>query len=322
MLVACVFQVPQVPAQPQWTPAVMPCQPQVLGLVPTAWQPIPAAAGFPLGPQPPTGAAEPAGASGSPARSASDVAGRVWELAREAEGCRLLQEILEGAGSDAMREALAMELRGHVWQAMRHRHANHVVQKCILTMRPAAVQFIIDEFEEKGAENIVKAARHAYGCRILQRMLEHCRPDQLEFLLTGIFAEAVPLSKHVYGNFVVQHLFEYGTDGRRRQLAAEFTARAAELGSDVHSGAVLAKALAFCQSSDQVALAAAIVRDGVCLKALAKSRHGSPAARLVLQTLRGAELEEAQRQLEEEIPALSCRRYGRAVVACLDSLAN
>lgn len=264
-----------------------------------------------------------AGTCTPPAPAQPDcLTGHIWELACEAEGCRAVQQALEQAPSDAIREEVASELKGHVWQAMRHRHANHVLQKCILTMRPAAVQFVIDEFEEKGAEGIIKAARHAFGCRIMQRLYEHCRPDQLRGVTEIIMQESVLLSKHVYGNFVVQHLAEYGTDSQRRRLSAELADRAAELGADVHSGAVLAKLISNGSDDEQAYLASALLREEGCLAALAKSRHGSAAVRLVLRNARGSLLEEAQRQLGEALPSLNCRRYGRAVLACMDSLSD
>lgn len=245
--------------------------------------------------------------------------GSVWHLARDAQGCRRVQEALEDAASDEAREALAAELRGHVWQAVRHPHANHVLQKCIMTMRPAAVQFIIDELTEKGPEGSVKAARHAYGCRILQRLLEHCRPDQLVGLVAALMPEAAPLAKHIYGKFVIQHMLECGTNLQQRQLMSELEMHIHELGHDIHSGAVLSKALSVGDPQDQDALARALVRQPGTLAALAATRYGSAAARLVLEMAQGPEREEAQRQVSEKAAALSTRRYGRAVVACLDS---
>jgi len=113
----------------------------------------------------------------------------VWRLSQDQKGCLKVQEALQGAGSDDARRAIAAELEGHVWEAMRCPHANHVVQKCIMTMRPHALQFIIDEIESRGAAGVRKIAKHQYGCRILQRLLEHCRPDQVQGLVEDLLAK-------------------------------------------------------------------------------------------------------------------------------------
>merc|ERR1719247_1621296 len=99
--------------------------------------------------------------------TAVQIAGNVWHLAREKEGCRLVQEALENATGDADRVALASEMRGRVWEALRCPNANFVLQKCIGVLRPQASQFIIDELRDKGSS---KAARHRFGCRVLQRL--------------------------------------------------------------------------------------------------------------------------------------------------------
>mmetsp|Transcript_79575 Transcript_79575/g.233974 ORF Transcript_79575/g.233974 Transcript_79575/m.233974 type:complete len:397 (+) Transcript_79575:62-1252(+) len=245
------------------------------------------------------------------------LAGRVWLLSRESDGCRVVQATLATATSDATREALALELRGHVWQAMRHRHANHVLQKCITTLRPNAIQFIIDELLAKGPAGTVRVARHAFGCRILQRLFEHCRPTQLSCVADHLLMDVLALSKHVFGNFVLQHLLEYGSDSQQQRLMAELEKNAPELGRDIHSGAVLTKALSSGTQKDQVALAHAIVRDQGALAAMARTRHGSAAAKRLLETVQGGAREEAWRQLAEEAAELRARRYGRSLVAGL-----
>ena len=62
---------------------------------------------------------------------------------------------------------------------------------------------------------VMSLARHQYGCRILQRLLENCQGKQMEgqgvrcFLLTsGVVAllleDALPLVRHGYATFVMQ----------------------------------------------------------------------------------------------------------------------
>ena len=64
-------------------------------------------------------------------------------------------------------------------------NGNHVIQKCIQVVSNAAkhqrdasaalqlasqIQFIIDAFSGQ----VQKLAAHPYGCRVIQRILEHC----------------------------------------------------------------------------------------------------------------------------------------------------
>merc|ERR1719162_532193 len=142
------------------------------------------------------------------------IAGNVWALSRDPQGCRRVQRELEDAKTDHGRAVLAKELHGHVWEAIKCPNANHVLQKCIVNMRPQTSQFIIDEIMEMPG-GVVKVARHTYGCRIAQRLLEHSPSTQVKELVENLLEHTVELSMHSFGNFVMQHLLEHGTGAQQ-----------------------------------------------------------------------------------------------------------
>mmetsp|Transcript_11078 Transcript_11078/g.22938 ORF Transcript_11078/g.22938 Transcript_11078/m.22938 type:complete len:421 (+) Transcript_11078:68-1330(+) len=131
--------------------------------------------------------------------------GRVWSLSRDPAGCREVQAALEAAGSEEERQALAGELRGRVSEALRCPHANFVLQKCIAVIRPRNLQFIVDEILFKGAGAVAHVARHKYGCRIIQRLLEHLSPAQLHGLVDDLLEDAMTTCKHPYGCCIAIH---------------------------------------------------------------------------------------------------------------------
>lgn len=296
------------PEQPTWRPAAWAWP--VLGPAPAAEPPRPVAA--PVAEQPAEPPAEPQGVPG-----ADGVEGRVWALAQDSTGSRLVQRALEEAADDQARVALAGELRGHVLEAMRCPHANHVLQKCIVSMRPTALQFVVDEIAMPDPTLAVQVARHKYGCRILQRLLEHCRRDQLHSLVEALSACAVALSKHAYANFVVQHLLEYGSEEERRRLSRLFEQHAKALGKDDHGRAVLSAALAHTSPEERMALARAILRSQGLLVRMARTRQGHAAVRSVLEVLQGEERQVAYGQLVDGVAKLRLSRYGRMVLASL-----
>ena len=136
------------------------------------------------------------------------VAGCVWDLSQRSKGCRYVQAALENCG-DGERFTLALELQGHVLAAARSACANYVLQKIIQVLRPQACQFIIDEIMKTPAD-VPILARHQYGCRILQRLLEHCQAQQMEGLVKLLLEDATALVRHNYGTFVMQQIFDFG----------------------------------------------------------------------------------------------------------------
>eukprot|EP00927_Polykrikos_kofoidii_P020225 TRINITY_DN19538_c0_g1_i1.p1 TRINITY_DN19538_c0_g1~~TRINITY_DN19538_c0_g1_i1.p1 ORF type:complete len:309 (-),score=51.39 TRINITY_DN19538_c0_g1_i1:231-1082(-) len=199
--------------------------------------------------------------STAPASPLNEVRGRIWSLSRDADGCRQVQRILEDTknGDDEAREALLMELCGHVWEALRCPHANYVVQKFIVTTRPQALQFIVDELMSRPGA-IIWAAQHRYGCRIIQRLVEFCQQDQTSCLVELVLPEAMRIAHHQFGNYVLQQILEHGSSSHVRVLMKVIEENASELGADPYSCAVLSKALTLGATEDRCAVARALLK--------------------------------------------------------------
>merc|ERR1719277_540556 len=129
-------------------------------------------------------------------------------------------------------------------------NANHVLQQCITTMRAASCLFIVQEITQRGTGAVCKAARHAYACRVLQRLLEHW-PSHVAGLADDLLSEGLLLCRHTFGNYVMQHLLEYGSEEQRLELIRGMQKHALALGCDVRAAAPLAKALQCASDIDR-----------------------------------------------------------------------
>lgn len=69
---------------------------------------------------------------------------------------------------------LVKELEGNVMKCVKDQNGNHVVQKCIERVPPRIISFIVDAFTGQ----VYALATHPYGCRVIQRILEHCEDYQ------------------------------------------------------------------------------------------------------------------------------------------------
>jgi len=242
------------------------------------------------------------------------IAGRVWALAQDLVGCRTVQQAFEVARGVGELAALAEELHGHVWEALRSPHANHVLQRCILAVPPELSQFVVDELLQASP---VAAAQHKFGCRIVQRLFERCPAAQVQGLVDAILAEALAVAQHPYGNYVLQHLVEWGAPDERRRIFEVLVQDVRGMVSDAHSCAVLCAALACGDEQDQRALAREVLGHPGLFVALACNRQGHLAARGIFQVLEGEELEGARRQLASGMDVLTASRHGRLAVALL-----
>lgn len=196
--------------------------------------------------------------SGKEKGSTLQIAGRVWPLSQCPQGCRQVQSILDTDLTHHEQLLLINELRGHVLEAMWCHNANHVLQKIIITGKPSDVQFIIDEIESSGENTIRRASRQRFGCRIIQRVLEHCTSAQVSNIANVILSEVVMLTKHAHGKFVVQALLKHGTDDHVSRILSEIMLRAEELVLHPNGCSVFCKALECGEVEQQVSLARAI----------------------------------------------------------------
>uniref|UniRef100_A0A8C1NGB9 Pumilio RNA-binding family member 2 n=1 Tax=Cyprinus carpio TaxID=7962 RepID=A0A8C1NGB9_CYPCA len=106
---------------------------------------------------------------------ATRIRGHVLPLALQMYGCRVIQKALESISSDQqVISDIVRELDGHVLKCVKDQNGNHVVQKCIECVQPQALQFIIDAFQGQ----VFVLSTHPYGCRVIQRILEHCTQEQ------------------------------------------------------------------------------------------------------------------------------------------------
>ncbi|CAE8615319.1 unnamed protein product [Polarella glacialis] len=221
-------------------------------------------------------------AGGSDAALAvSALQANVWALARDSQGCRLVQLALEKADI-RVGKALALELLGHVREAATSPHANFVLQKVVAQLSPSTSSFISEELLGNGA----RFARHRFGCRIICRLLEFCSAEESTHLLVDemlqVPTEALELCRHSLGHHVVQCILEHGL-ARHKELIVEVL-RQDLPGNANHRSAsyVVEAALSHCSIEDQYSLLAPLVIPAVVAE-LAQSRWGCYVARTLLQ---------------------------------------
>jgi len=250
------------------------------------------------------------------------LAGQVWELAKEANGSRQVQEAIDNASNDDERAAIACQLHGHVWQALECRNANHVLQKMISSMRPQAVQFVIDEIMSHGPGSGAHVARHIFGCRVIERLLEHCNLEQVRALVEDVLDFGPQLCTDQYGNFVVQHVLEFGRDDHKQRMSRIIAAQIAVMKKDYHDCAVVSAALTHSAQNDKILVARAVLGRRGFLVSMARQRHGHDAVMGMLNLFNTREKAEAERQLRIDIRQLQKSRYGRVMAKHLDLMSS
>uniref|UniRef100_A0A0N4Z674 PUM-HD domain-containing protein n=1 Tax=Parastrongyloides trichosuri TaxID=131310 RepID=A0A0N4Z674_PARTI len=148
------------------------------------------------------------------------IRGNVMDLALQMYGCRVIQKALESVDKTNQLELLK-EMKGEVLKCVKDQNGNHVVQKVIEKVHPKDLQFIIDAFTKDKDESVVTLSAHPYGCRVIQRVLEHCTEAQKRPILEQLLDNVETLIIDQYGNYVIQHVMEHGDQPDKDRIVAQ-----------------------------------------------------------------------------------------------------
>lgn len=151
------------------------------------------------------------------------IVGEMVELSMQMYGCRVIQKALESVDESDLPKLLS-EFQNNVLSLIHDQNGNHVMQKCIEVLSQKAkaahdeneetkaiffgeqIDFIVDDV----LNNLSTLACHPYGCRVLQRILEHCVEGQKSMALEKISECLRTLFDDQYGNYVIQHVLQFG----------------------------------------------------------------------------------------------------------------
>lgn len=145
--------------------------------------------------------------------------------------CRVVQKALETLDETDL-PRLLKEFHNNVLNCIHDQNGNHVIQKCIEVMsdkaknaradgEPAKADFYseqIDFIVDDVLGNIVSLSCHPYGCRVLQRILEHCVEPKKSRALDEISKYHKTLLDDQYGNYVIQHVLQFGRHSDRDSI--------------------------------------------------------------------------------------------------------
>ena len=163
---------------------------------------------------------------GSPLFAIAPTCLQIWP-GQDKHGCWFVQQALEQVPSE-LQEMIQSELKGRILVCSQHLHGNFVLQKCV-ELLPGSISFIIKELKN----HVVDAAAHVYSCRVLQRLVEHCKHDRPDMVgLFDILLRPENLQKLVmdsYGNNVVRAVLACGNRHHVQRIVRIFLLEEADL---------------------------------------------------------------------------------------------
>lgn len=149
--------------------------------------------------------------------------GQMVQLSLQMYGCRVVQKAMESIDETDLPKLL-FEFHNNVLSLIHDQNGNHVIQKCIEVLSQKAKQASMEGEDAKAQffceqidfvvndvlPNVASLSCHPYGCRVLQRILEHCTESKKDLILDKVSLCHQNLLNDCYGNYVAQHVLQYG----------------------------------------------------------------------------------------------------------------
>jgi len=101
-------------------------------------------------------------------------------------------------------------------------------------------------------DHVFELCVHTYGCRVIQRILEHCLEKQTRPIIDQILAEIHTLTKNEFGNYVIQHILEHGKfQGDKNKIVKSIKGKVIELSNHKFASNVVEKCLQYGSEKDR-----------------------------------------------------------------------
>ncbi|KAK8953023.1 hypothetical protein KSP40_PGU002616 [Platanthera guangdongensis] len=259
------------------------------------------------------------GSSSQRSELADQLAGHVLTLSLQMYGCRVIQKAIEVVDLDQQTK-MVKELDGHIMRCVRDQNGNHVIQKCIECIPQDAIQFIISIFYDQ----VVTLSTHPYGCRVIQRVLEHCDdPKTQQIMMDEILDSVCMLAQDQYGNYVVQHVLEHGKPHERSVIIQKLAGQIVQMSQQKFASNVVEKCLTFGGPDERQFLVNEMLgstEENEPLQAMMKDQFANYVVQKVLETCDDQQRELILSRIKVHLNALKKYTYGKHIVARVEKL--
>nr|GMC48020.1 pumilio homolog 2-like [Ipomoea batatas] len=229
------------------------------------------------------------------------------------------QKVIEVVDVD-QKIKMVEELDGHVMRCVRDQNGNHVIQKCIECVPEDHIQFIVSTFFGQ----VVTLSTHPYGCRVIQRVLEHCKdPNTQSKMMEEILGSVSMLAQDQYGNYVIQHVLEHGKPHERTAIIRELAGKIVQMSQQKFASNVVEKCLTFGDPSERQLLVNEMLGttdENEPLQAMMKDQFANYVVQKVLETCSDQQRELILSRIKVHLNALKKYTYGKHIVARVEKL--
>ena len=165
----------------------------------------------------------------------------------------------------------------------------------------------------------VELSCHPYGCRIVQRLLEHCSPAQREALLCQVLATTEQLLMDQYGNYVIQHVLDHGEAASKSRIVAAVEGRVLMLSQHKFASNVVEKCVSGASCEERSRLIAEVCAEDSYLGSMIRDQYGNYVVQKMIDTALDRDLATLMSKIKLHSASLHKFSYGKYILAKLEN---
>ncbi|XP_071686865.1 pumilio homolog 12-like [Rutidosis leptorrhynchoides] len=248
-------------------------------------------------------------------RSMKELRGRIYNLAKDQNGCRVLQSLFERSTLEDV-EIVVSEVVDFISELMTDQFGNYLIQKLVAVCNDNQITRILFSLIKAPTE-IIFVCMNPHGTRAVQKLLENLKqPNQIKLVMKSLRLGAVLLANDPNGHHVIQHCLVNFHGDFVKPILNEIANNCYKIATDKSGCCVLQACVEHTRGE---------VRARIVTEILVNSVHlaEDPFGNYVLQHMVGLNIPELTallvRHLQGNVASLSCNKYGSNVVEkCLN----
>ncbi|XP_004501537.3 pumilio homolog 12-like [Cicer arietinum] len=239
-----------------------------------------------------------------------DFRGRVYSLAKDQHGSRILQEVIKKFGSEGV-SYIFSELVNHVTELMIDPFGNYVVQKMVEICNEDQQTRIVLMVTYHSFQ-LIRICLSPHGSRAVEKLLENVTTrEQRTLIMAALSPGAIALSKDINGHRVVLHCLKNFTHEDTKQFLNVVASNSLAIARDKTGCCVLQHCVNHAQGETRNQLIDDIVLNS---SLLAEDCYGNYVVQHLLSLKMPRITDNLVRELERQFVYLACNKYGSNVV--------
>ncbi|XP_076948632.1 uncharacterized protein LOC143620960 [Bidens hawaiensis] len=246
--------------------------------------------------------------------SLEELRGRIYAMAKDQNGCRILQTMLERSTMEGV-EVMLSELVHFVSDLMKDQFGNYLVQKLVcMCTDDQKLRLILSLTRVPG--DIILVCMNPHGTRAVQNLLENLNGNQVKLVMKALYRGAATLAVDPNGHHVIQYCLINFPSDINKPILTEIANECYKIATDKSGCCVLQACVEHSRGEVKTHIIAEIMANAVHLAE-------DPFGNYVLQHMVGLNVTELTallvRQLKGNFVYLACNKYASNVVEkCLN----